>query len=60
MNRENAGSNRANRKKRSAWLLFLAGVVVGLYLAFNLPEKKRIRVAGLLSEAKEMPFRLFI
>ena len=46
---------------RGLQLALLACVLlIGYLLGMRLPEERRNRVRKLLSEAKEMPFRLFV
>lgn len=49
---------RAGRALRIA--LVVAAALLGCYIGFNLPEEKKNRANKLISEAREMPFRLFV
>lgn len=41
-------------------ILFAAGAFIGYCLGFRLPEERKNRAKKLLTEAREMPFRVFV
>jgi hypothetical protein len=41
-------------------VLVLGAMLLGCYVGFQLPEEKKNRALKLISEAREMPFRLFV
>jgi hypothetical protein len=62
--RKAEGDRKARSKKpgrRALRLLLLLGAgILGWYLGFRLPEEKRNRTRKLMTEAREMPFRIFV
>jgi hypothetical protein len=40
--------------------LLLAASLAGFYLGIRLPEERRVNLRRMLSELRELPFRLFV
>ena len=65
MSRKSKGNAVQPRSKKSIkpalnLALLLGAALLGSLWAFNLEEERRTRIRKLLSEAREMPFRLFV
>jgi hypothetical protein len=52
-------SRKAGRRGLRGVLLLCAGLL-GWYLGFRLPEERKNRARKLVTEAREMPFRIFV
>lgn len=65
MSRKAKGDDATPRSRKSRRhvfrvLLLVAAGLLGWYVGFNLPEEKQNRARKLISEAREMPFRIFV
>lgn len=59
--RKGSGRRSGRRSGRAFRIaLVVVAALAGCYIGFNLPEEKKNRAIKLMSEAREMPFRLFV